>query len=202
MSIFFNTMTYSGEPWNGNLHDYIKRLSITFHGAGIENSKETESLKKGDVLLKDITLNYSGWELDIYAIHPITAKVFQCSLKQSGRNMSYPVASKGIVKLDFLPPENPITKLSTRVSPEVVKFFDIEKSEEIVTNISTITPIVTTPYSDRITIELDSNFNEYVYVEDDGIGFTSINGLAPVQGNINMRGVGDVVVRVSNNKGV
>jgi hypothetical protein len=50
---------------------------------------------------------------------------------------------------------------------------------------------------ETLMIEIDDSLNKYVYREVEHSGIVSINGITPMQGNIDITGVGGLMIRTS-----
>jgi hypothetical protein len=192
--VVYNPIDMDGIPWTGNASNYIQDLSVSFSGIGIDNNTD---LRNGEIVLKDFIISNTGvWSFNILAVHPLTGNLFRASVTDSGRSYSYPASIQCHIYAKVSPGAE--VRLSrVDVLPSAVAFAKGREAKNVSVKIPTVSPIITTAIGKKVSIEIDTQLSRYIYREADESGLLRINGVEPVNGNINILGVGQTLVNAN-----
>lgn len=192
MNVLYDPIDMDGIPWTESLSNYIQDLSVTFSGNGSEN---TTDLNPGETALFDLLITESGdCSFSVKSVHPITGELYTMDVQSSGNAISYP--SKYYAAISVSCGTGPVTLAKVMVLPTAVSFLSTLKEEPSKIIIPTNSPLVSTILMNTVTIEIDNNMDRYRYREIDNTGLLRINGVKPVQGNIDILGIGQTVITV------
>lgn len=193
MSNLYNPVDMDGIPWTGELSNYIQTLSIVFSGEGEINDG---SIAKGKTVITDLVITKQGdWSFSVKASHPLTGNVFTVDVSQGGRALRYPSEQFVYVYADINACSD-IQLSEVSVLPTAVKFIPNNLDRRIEVPVKTVSPLMSGIFDKKMSIEIDTQLNKYVYKEVDTSGIALINGIRPTNGNININGVGQTVVSV------
>lgn len=176
----------------------IVDILVIFTGAGTEAGTD----ERGRCYINSLYAATSEIKIAVTAYHPITGNVFSATLSSSdvhiGKNNIKLSSECCSVSLSFLLLSEELSFSGLELSPHCVIFCPESKTENTTTiEIKTKYPLMTTLDSENLTIELFESGNNYVYVEEDSSGFTSINGITSNNGEIKILGTGLTFVEVS-----
>ena len=191
--MLYDPIDMDGVPWTEDLSNCIQDLAITFSGEGLAN---TTDLNPGETALVNfIITEEEECSFTVNAIHPVTGELYTMDVQYSGRATSYP--SKYYAAISVVCGSEPIKLAKVMVLPTAVSFLSLIKEEPANILIPTNSPLVSTILMNTVTVEIDNNLARYNYREIDETGLLRINGVSPIQGNIDILGVGQTAVRVS-----
>lgn len=191
--VVYDPLDINENPWPGELSNYIQELSIVFSGKGAGN----DGTQKGETVLTNLKITEQGvWSFSIKACHPLTGDIFTANIAQSGRSKSWPVGEYVEIYADIKAHSNiEISKVS--VLPTAVKFIPSQQSNSIRVDVKTISPLISSILDKKLTIDIDTQLNKYVYGDVDDRGIKLINGIRPLNGNININGRGKTIISVA-----
>lgn len=192
MTELYNPIDMDGIPCTEDITNYIQDLSIVFAGAGDSN---TTDLEPGETALINFKITVdNGYSFSVQSVHPVTGELYTLDVQNSGNLTSHPSGYYASVRIAC--GVAPISLSKVMVLPTAVSFLSPEEEEPTAVKIATRSPLLSTIMMNSVTIEIDNDFNKYVYKEIEEKGLLRINGVSPIQGNIDITGVGETIVLV------
>lgn len=189
-----------GVQWTHELADVIQDIRITFIGSGIPNADGSVE-RKGKAYISELSITDANtYSFKITAYHPITGNTFSAAISVSddSTSKSFVGMEDIIVNAVILPPGDLEIPAEIKLIPSAITFLPPTNTESSEVEIKTNSPIITTIMQNTISIELDDLVNKYAYnvvtADDERDGIKSVNGVLPINGNIDIKGVGSTSI--------
>jgi hypothetical protein len=197
MSFTYNPIDMDGIPWTSDFRGIIQNLSITFYGEGSTNRS---SLKRGETKLLEFKISEDQmWSFKINAVHPLTGKFFEATITNSGNVISRPSSIDVRVNAEIVS-DGAIELKEVSVLPTAICFFEMQTVSKALIDIKTASPIVTSILANTVSIDINEKINKYKYEEVEESGIIYVNGIEPINGNIDIIGVGQTSVNIDSGK--
>lgn len=189
-----------GVQWTHELADVIQDIRITFIGSGIPDADGSVG-RKGKAYISELSITDSDtYSFKITAYHPITGNMFSSTISVSddSTSKSFVGMEDIIVNAVILPPGDFEIPAEIKLMPSAITFLPPANTESSEVAIKTNSPVITTIMQNTISIELDDLVNKYAYnvvtEDDEQYGIKSVNGALPINGNIDIKGVGSTSI--------